>query len=427
MISSKDMHMDPSMLSERLEEYDFLRVARELNEYSQAGANRVHLTLPSTASLFGSFVSIRVEFQPDALIQSAQGDRRELLEAWIDWPPSRSGTHRKRRGISVTRTHVTIGDSIVTGIEIQTLEDRTTFILPTGFPKTLSEPLVVEFSTPSVYFLLPGREPFSRSLLNLNLNLLAGADKTILYLDHPSVISLRARVDNSEYHSLAYAAEANAIRKITFFSGSSIRIRYFWGLNDAGRLMAPSVPLYASGVSLVAAAFTLALVEARLSDLASAVLAFALLPPFFQLLSQRRLMFPSADISRFSVDGWTALIALGLYVPLIALTGLSLAFFPDLRLVLRGANLALGVIFILSTVVYVLLVQNGFFQHYACDVCERRIWWRRGAHLHVSTRRTLCETCWRSQLTAEAADKSEPKRLPNSVAISDVSDEKRVL
>lgn len=390
-------------LSHRLEEYDFLRVAQELDTYSNANANEVSVLLPSTASLFGSFIRVEVKINGDKLpLKAGSANFIQVMEVWLDWPPMSPSERFDQRAISITNVSaVTESDNL----DVRISQNQNKTLIGCKVPRKKSRYIKISFASPSCYLLLPGRSPFERSLLNININLLLGSQYTLMYLQHPVDISLRARVDNAEYHSLAYAAEQGGIRKISFFKSNEIHVRYFWGTNDTKKLAAPALPLYTGGTSLVAAAFTLALINSNLSDLASAVLAFALLPPALQLLSRQRFFFPSTDISRYSIADWLSLLSLTIYLPLIILTSLSLVLFPALRLTLEALDLYTGIILFLTGGMYIFLLDGGVFQHYSCDKCEKRIIWRKNAYLHIPTRRTLCRQCWQSQIAADKAGK----------------------
>jgi len=389
-------------LSQRLEEYDFLRVAQELDTYSNANANEISLILPPTTSLFGSFITVEVIVDEKKLPKNSGNNFVKILDAWLDWPPTLSSEHFGQRAISITRLSARIEDE---SLEVKINQNKNKTSISCKIPKKILGDLKISISSPSCYLLLPGRPPFERSLLNINVDLVIGAHFSLMYLEHPVDISLRARVDNAEYHSLAYAAEQGGIRKISFFKSNEIRIRYFWGTNDTKKLTAPALPLYTGGVSLIAAAFTLALINSNLSDLASTVLAFALLPPALQLLSRQRFFFPSTDINRYSITDWLSLLSLFIYLPLIMLTGLSLILIPSLRSTLGAIDFSVGMFLFLVGGIYIFLLDGGVFQHYACDKCEKRIYWRKNTYLHIPTRRTLCPQCWQSQNILDKAGK----------------------
>ena len=389
-------------IPQRLEEYDFLRVAQELDIYSREHANEISLMLPPTTALFGSFITVEIKIDGSKLPKNGGEDFVKILDIWLDWPPALSSEHFGQRAISITRLNA-FGEKDSFETKISQDENKTS--ISCKIPQKIPGGLRVSLSTPSCYLLLPGQSPFDRSLLDININLSVGARYSLVYLEHPTDISLRARVDNAEYHSLAYAAEKGGIRKISFFKSNEIHVRYFWGTNDIKKLTAPALPLYTGGVSLIAAAFTLALLNSNLSDLAATILAFALLPPALQLLSRQKLFFPSTDISKFSAADWLSLVSLVIYLPLITMTGLYLIFVTSIRSTLEVINFTLGIVLFLLGGLYILLLDGGVFQHYACDKCEKRIYWRKNTFLHIPTRRTLCLQCWQSQIALDKAEK----------------------
>jgi hypothetical protein len=391
-------------LSQRLEEYDFLRVAQEIDSYSSANANEISVMLSPTASLFGSFITVEVKIAGNKLPKprSISDTFIKIVNVWLDWPPTSTSEHFGQRAISVTKLDALAEND---PLETRITQNQSKTSISCKIPNKSLRDLRIRFATPSCYLLLPGRSPFERSLLNININLSVGSNYTIMYLEHPVDISLRSRVDNAEYHSLAYASEQGGIRKISFFKSNEVHVRYFWGANDTKKLTAPALPLYTGGASLIAAAFTLALVNSNLSDLASAVLAFALLPPALQLFSRQKIFFPSTDISRFSITDWFSLFSLMIYLPLIVLTSLSFVILPALRTTLEVVNLCTGLFLLLAGGMYIFLLDGGVFQHYSCDKCEKRIYWRKNTFLHLPTRRTLCRQCWQSQIAVDKAGK----------------------
>lgn len=390
----------------KLEEYDFLRVSKLLSDYQQHAANRVSVRIPMVASLFGSFVSVRVDIDAQKGLQRAL-QPTALLEAWIEWMPAGQD---ERRVISVTEARAYADDKLLRSMRVTFSSGSAQFFLEDPADWALAQTadrFIIEFVSPSIYFLLPERQPFTRSMLNLQLDISCGTGRTIFYLDYPVDMSLRCRNDNSEYHSLAYATDSNLVRKISFIPNRTIRQRLFWGTNDINKLMGPVTPLYAFGISLLTASFTLLLLEAGLQELGATVFALSLLPPYFQLISGKRIMFPSADIRRFSYDDWLLLLSLVIYLPLMVLTALGLILPTIDKRTMTILDGGLGFVFIIFLLLYILLLGEGVFQHYACDTSEERIWLRRFAKLDLDTRRTLCNKCWARHLASKAVDQPE--------------------
>lgn len=403
--------MDISKSIPKLEEYDFLRVSQLLSDYEQKAANRVSIRIPMAASLFGSFVTVMVDMNARGRLKSSQPSP-VLLEAWIAWMSTNLDECRARFPISITESRAYADDKVLNSIKVAFSDESTTFCLADEadcITAQNADRLIIEFVSPSIYFLLPEKQPFTRSMLNLQLNIASDSSYTILYLDYPIDMSLRSRKDNSDYHSLAYATDNNLIRKITFIPNQPIHLRLTWGTNDLNKLMAPSMPLYAFGISLLTASFTLLLQDAGLQELAATVFALSLLPPYFQLISGKRLMFPSADIKRFSYDDWTLVLSFAIYLPLLVTTAVGLVWSAIDKRIMTILDGGVGLAFIVILLLYMFLLGQSVFQHYACDDCEKPILFRRTAKLDMDTRRTLCSESWRKLSALRAVEKTEER------------------
>lgn len=246
---------------------------------------------------------------------------------------------------------------------------------------------------------MPERRPFARSLLNFKLEFKRGPRRVICDLEHPSDLSLRTRVDNSNYHSLAYSEELAVLRKLTFFESRLIEIKWYWGTSNPDKLLRPALPLGSAAVSAFALALSLLLNRIGLEEFAATVFALALLPPAFGIFSQRLLFFPSADIRRMSYTDMALYISLLVYVIVFAF-GITSLFYPSLLQYGVRVSLILGAITLALALFYFLFVSMGTLQKYTCDQCERWIYLRSSAKLHVPTRKTLCNRCWKMTETS---------------------------
>ncbi|MDX6271741.1 MAG: hypothetical protein QOD28_2964 [Acidobacteriota bacterium] len=388
----------------RLEEFDFLQVNSKLREYCGKQAAKIHVVIPDYTSAYGSFIDIKVEIDDLQPVAERNGDGRLVLfSISVDWPPLQTAA-TERRPISVLSFSTIRGD---VALRSATLEDNGRELMVTADSADLAQgegPIVITLSTPSLYFLLPGSVPFQRHLLHFNLSVPTGVEKCLLHLDHSSKISLRCRKDNSEYQSLAYSTQSNYVRKITFFPQDQIKVRYYYGTNDDTQLIKVGSPLFAGGLSLLAGSLTIALINANLLDSAATTLALLILPPFLQLFPATSVLYPSSDISRFSVKNIIIGVVAALYVPLAVLSLLTLVRYPQFRPIALRIDLLVGSLLIIALLIYMILINQGVLQHYACDRCERRIWRRHKAKLNLKTRQTLCRDCWHSDVMPTLID-----------------------
>jgi hypothetical protein len=194
------------------------------------------------------------------------------------------------------------------------------------------------------------------------------------------------------------------VRKITFFPQDRIKVRYYYGTNDDTQLIKVGSPLFAGGLSLLAGSLTIALINANLLDSAATTLALLILPPFLQLFPATSVLYPSSDISRFSVKNIIIGVVAALYVPLAVLSLLTLVRYPQFRPIALRIDLLVGSLLIIALLIYMILINQGVLQHYACDRCERRIWRRHKAKLNLKTRQTLCRDCWHNDVMPTLID-----------------------
>lgn len=212
-------------------------------------------------------------------------------------------------------------------------------------------------------------------------------------LEHGDDYSLRCRIDNSEYHSLATGVAPSTVQKKNYHPTSQIEIRYLFGTHgDSSFRELARLPLGAS-FGLIAASLALAFQKSGDSSLAAAALAFALLPPVLQATSRSRVFYRSADIRSQDVSRLIGLVTVSLYIPAITLAIVSMTDAPSLRspaqVVCYGSSALLGA---LAVAVLISVREQVVPAHY-CDVCARRILWRSRAHLDKGSRRTVCGDC----------------------------------
>jgi len=382
--------------AQRLEEYDFLKVSSKLQDYNIENSNRVFVVLPEYISTFGAFIELRVEIKSPNLAEGSGNVNENLISVSIDWPPSQPST-LERRPVNVINFSVTKGKTALESASLIVSENELTILAERGELKSIPGEIKITLLSPSLYLLLPGIMPFQRHLLSLNLSIPCGQNKTILFLDHSSKISLRCRKDNSEYQSLAYSVDANQVRKITFFPLKTIKVKYYYGINDQSQFIKLAVPLYSVGLSLLAGSLALAFVQADLRNIAAPAFALLLLPPFLQLFSRSNIFYPSSDINRLTIENMILVLVTVIYLPLASFTIFTLIGHEQYRSLSMKCDLIAGGALILSMIIYMLLIDQGVLQHFTCDSCERRIWLRRKAKLNLTSRKTVCQACWRNE------------------------------
>ena len=391
------------VVGRRLERYDHLRVTDLFLQYGTQ-IHRVYISLPSVPALFGAFVDVRAEIvpTPPAAQPSATPGPVEVLSISIE-ELARDNVPCQR-GVSVIGLKATQGSR---GISATTaMSDMSTKVLCPPEVLDCADCLVVEFSTPCIYSSLPEREPFARSLLSFNLDLWPKL-RTVLFVGYPAGVSLRGRIDDALYQSLALATSDGTVQKISFFEQPPLDVKWFFGTNVTQRLFSPIAPLFEVSVSLLAEGFTLALVKAGLNELASAVFALGLLPPFIKIFSRREFFAFSSDIRRLSWADISILVSYLIYVPLTVLTCDFLLSGWSAALEMRKIDFGCALASLLACLLYYVAVQCGVLQRYVCDRCGRGILWRLQAKLDVQSRRTMCASCWHELQIARSLEPPE--------------------
>jgi hypothetical protein len=261
-------------------------------------------------------------------------------------------------------------------------------------------PVTLSFTSASVYLLYGGDGALQTWRLGLDLDV-PQADSLLVKLDHSPELSLRCRVDSSEYHSLAQGVANGTVRKLGFYPGRPARIRYLFGAHSEALFRGLALFPFAGCLGLLAAGLTLALLAADLDDMAAVGLALALFPPVVQAIRPSGGFYRSADIRSRGPGFLVALLTVTIYV---GATLFALVTITDLRSLRMLAEIicyaAGGVLGVLGSVILLAVREQVLPPHY-CDGCTKRLWWRRRSHLHWKSRRTLCGTCYKKILGSE--------------------------
>src|SRR5215213_1647353 len=456
-----------------LEFQDTGKVIRSAADYQRDEANDIRVLIPKNADGFTSLTLFDI-----TLNKVATGDIPvDLLECWIDWSPTdpvdwgakpqrfglvkylstpfqairwllrfivrwiygRQGPQESREVHYPNKLPMIIRDIRVVDPEkaevkptLNTNNGKVTLLRAT---KELSRTMKIKFAVPNVFFSIPGRAPFAKKRLALNIKVLNGASSSVVHLEYPDSIAMRARGDNSEYQSLVLGIGGGYMRKATFFPQQDIRMRYTFGTTDNTELAAPGIPPLRTGLALLGFGFTLLLIHAgqvaepkpdeSLFHLAAVVFALSLIPSVTEMLRIERLFHRSATIGNkpswerkstnvcasihivaFLLVAWTLLKGLNLVslVPdfllnsvlytrglLLDLVSLVPGFLLSITSFLFGTAprflISIGVFLTFVGVVYSRLLRVGILQGYMCDECEKRMWIRKWYEMRIPRRK----------------------------------------
>ncbi|GAA3499951.1 hypothetical protein GCM10019016_070560 [Streptomyces prasinosporus] len=256
-----------------------------------------------------------------------------------------------------------------------------------------SESVRISLTTSSVLHLAAGDDAFRVWRLGLHCTV-PSADRVITELAHSPELSLRCRVDNSEYHSLAQSADADLIRKMGFHPGPTVSLKYLLGIHAASNFRALALPAFATSLGLLSGGYTLALLSAGHGDLAAVSLALTLTPPVLQAIKPGASFYRSADIHGRGAVFWISSFSVLAYLAGVLMMLVSVAYVPHTAADIQIAVYALGGASGLAGVAIVTAVHQQIIPPHFCDMCAKRIVWRRRSRLHLASRRTVCRACF---------------------------------
>lgn len=197
-------------------------------DYQRDNANEIHVRIPKDMEGFTALTTFDITLNE----LPASEEPIDLLECWICWPPTQPGLEAANK---LPKLPMIIRDVSSEEVEVEFIpeaipntNDKITTLQATSVS---SSTIKISFKVPNVFFsLLEERAPFDHKRLTLNIRVLNGADSTVLHLTYPKAIAMRARADNSEYHSLVLSSEEdNYYRKATYFPQKDINIGYTFG------------------------------------------------------------------------------------------------------------------------------------------------------------------------------------------------------
>lgn len=255
----------------------------------------------------------------------------------------------------------------------------------------------VSLTTPSVFNLAVGDGAFRTWRLGLDCKIPL-ASKVVTVVEHSPELSLRCRIDNSEYHSLAQSADADLVRKVGFYPRSTVSLKYLFGNHASSSFRAVAFPAFAASLGLLSGGYTLALIAAGHGDLAAVSMALALTPPVLQAIKPEKGFYRSADIHGRGPAFWVYSFSVLAYLVGGLMTLAAVTDFPRLRTAAQTLSYSLGGAAGLMGIGIVAAVQQQVIPPHFCDVCAKRIFWRRRSRLHLATRRTVCRPCFQQIL-----------------------------
>lgn len=396
-------------------------------DYERDEANDILVHIPADTEGFTAFTTLDITLKK----LSTSDTPVDLLECWIDWPPTEQpagwGVNPRE---ALEGKHPEKLPMILRDIDGQ--DNVEVFMDPDKEKATLrattirSSTLRVKFKVPNVFYNLPGRPPYVRKRLTVNLRVLNGAASSVLQLEYPKSIAMRARADNAEYQSLVFSVDDDYFRKTTFFPQREIHIRYTFGTTNGTELSAPGFPPLRAGLILLGFGITLLLVDAvrptgdeGLFEIAAVIFGLTFIPSFVEIFRMRLLSHSAAVADKVSWDRLSTYIFSGVHFGALCFVALTLLLvdLPEKRpehipaLVGRGLGFFLvgGLLVFGAWILYFIPLGLGTFHKYMCDRCERRTWIRKwlpmglGAYLydrrlttklHHATRHSLCARCY---------------------------------
>lgn len=264
-VSGDHYRREDDALASPLQVFDATRTRNLLRSYSLPGTATVYLRVADGPSTYSTLTRLKLACQQKEfsvrLYYPLRIDRGEVLEK-----------------SPVTFSLIECGADETTEIAVSDLEGVTTIqvVAPNAQP---THPAEISLDLDSCFL----KQPFSGFADHWNLGLIieiTGSERILLCLDHPEQLALRARIDNSEYHSLAQAVGPGYIRKLGFFPGPRMVVSYKYGVADTGPFLRLARLPFAASVGCFSAALTIAFVNSGHGDLAATTLAFALVPAF---------------------------------------------------------------------------------------------------------------------------------------------------
>lgn len=377
-----------SDVTANLQRFDGIRVHDLLHEYTERRAAVVHLRVVDAPATYVGTVHVDIDVPVPARGRSAW---TPLVKFAVPLPLDSlraTGTAPPRvAALTISGGSRTIGARQVTTDSCLIVE------APTRELRGLSGSLRVSFTSASLFFLMGGDGVLQTWRLGFSVEA-PSASRMIINLEHSPELSLRCRVDTSEYHSLAQGVGPGTVRKIGFYPYGRGELSYLFGLHSESRFRNLAMLPFAGCVGLLASALTIALVYGGYTDMAAVTLALALAPPVLQAVRPSTGFYRSADIHSRSPGAWIFTISIILYVPAALFAIVTITDLTELRRVSQVLCYAFGVLLGLLGTAILLAVREQILPPHYCDVCTARLIWRRRSRLHRASRRTVCETCF---------------------------------
>jgi hypothetical protein len=159
---------------------DTEKVINYAADYQRDEANDIIVHIPADTEGFTAFTSVDITLKK----LSTSNTPVNLLECWIDWPPTEQpaewgakprevleGEHPKKLPMIIRDIVGPEGVDVVLDADKEKVTVRATRIR--------SSTLQIKFKVPNVFFNLPGRPPFVQKRLTVNLKVLNGAASSV--------------------------------------------------------------------------------------------------------------------------------------------------------------------------------------------------------------------------------------------------------
>lgn len=373
--------------STSVQTFDSVRVHDLLRSYADTNAAKMLVRVLEGPLTYVGSVAISI----DLPLQQSSISRRTVA-AVLSVPLPLSSLETTAHGPLVVESLSAVSDTRKVRIHHEELQGRLRLILD-GRDLRRAKSVRIDMTTSSVLNLAGGDGPFRTWRLGVDCEI-PMATRVIVTLEHSPELSLRCRIDNSEYHSLAQSAGTGFVRKIGFYRNSAVSLKYLFGAHASSSFRAVAFPAFAASLGLLAGGYTLALLAAGHEDLAAVSLALAATPPVLQAIKPSGEFYRSADIHVRGPSFWLYSVSVMAYLIGVILVLAAITSAPDLSPTVQALSYILGATTGTLGLCIIAATQQQVIPPHYCDMCTRRIIWRRKSRLHLATRRTVCRPCF---------------------------------
>jgi hypothetical protein len=367
--------------------FDSVRVHDLLRSYADTNATKMLVRILEGPLTYVGSVAISI----DIPIRQSSVSRRTVA-AVLSVPLPLPSLETTSHGPLVVENLSAVSGTREVRIHQQESQGRLRLILD-GRDLRRSKSVRIDMTTSSILNLAGGDGPFRTWRLGIECEIPL-ATRIIATLEHSPELSLRCRIDNSEYHSLAQSAGVSFVRKVGFYANSNVSLKYLFGAHASSSFRAVAFPTFAASLGLLAGGYTLALLAAGHGDLAAVSLALTATPPVLQAIKPTGGFYRSADIHVRGPSFWIYSVSVTTYLAGVFFVLVAITDRPDLSRTVEAVSYALGAAIGVLGLCIVAATQQQMIPPHYCDTCARRIVWRRKSRLHLTTRRTVCRPCF---------------------------------